>query len=165
MCAQSLSWVWLFATSWTVARQAPLSMEFFRQEYWSRLPFPTPGDLPDPGIESVSLVSPALAGRFLTTAPPGNTRLNKLVYIYFTGYHGAIKIMLLINLFKKFSLAYSCLKMLCLFLLYIKVNQLHTYSLFFGFPFQLVTREHWVEFPVLQSRFSLVVFLYIVSIV
>ena len=53
---------------WTVARQAPLSMEFFNQEYWSGLPFPTPGDLPDPGIKPGS---PALAGGFLTTEPPG----------------------------------------------------------------------------------------------
>ena len=46
-----------------LASQAPLSMEYFRQEYWSGLPFPTPGDLPDPGIKPVS---PALAGRFFT---------------------------------------------------------------------------------------------------
>ena len=46
---------------------AHLSMEFSRQEYWSSLPFPTPGDLPDPGIETASLVSPELAGRFLAT--------------------------------------------------------------------------------------------------
>ena len=52
--------------------QAPLSMGFSRQEYWSRLPFPPPGDLPDPGIKPASLVSPALAGRFFTTEPPGN---------------------------------------------------------------------------------------------
>ena len=51
--------------------QAPLSMEFFRQEYWSGLPFPTPGARPDPGIKPVSLVSPALAGGFFTTVPPG----------------------------------------------------------------------------------------------
>ena len=56
---------------WTAAYQAPLSMGFFRQEYWSRLPFSTPGDLSDPGIEPVSLVSPELAGRFFTTLPPG----------------------------------------------------------------------------------------------
>ena len=61
----------LFATSWTVACQAPLSMEFSRQEYWSELPFPPPGDLPDPGIEPTSLASPVLAGGFFTTAPPG----------------------------------------------------------------------------------------------
>ena len=54
-------------TSRTVACQAPLSMEFFRQEYWNSLPFPHPGDLPNPGIETVSHGSPALAGRFFTT--------------------------------------------------------------------------------------------------
>ena len=57
-----------FATTWTVAHQAPLSMGFCRQEYWSGLPFPSPGDLPDPGIEPSS---PALAGRFFTSGPPG----------------------------------------------------------------------------------------------
>ena len=65
---QSLSHVRLFATSWTVAHQVPLSMELLRQEYWSRLPFPSPGHLPRSGIELPSL---ALAGRFLTTEPPG----------------------------------------------------------------------------------------------
>ena len=48
--------------------QAPLSMEFSRQEYWSGLPLPTPGDLPDPGVEPESLVSPTLGGGFFTTA-------------------------------------------------------------------------------------------------
>jgi len=55
-------------TLWTVARQAPLSMGFSRQEYWSGLPFPPPGDLPDPGIEPKSLISPALAGGFFTSS-------------------------------------------------------------------------------------------------
>ena len=55
--------------------QAPLSMEFSRQDYWSGLPFPTPGDLADPGIEAASLVSPALAGRFFITGPPGKPPL------------------------------------------------------------------------------------------
>ena len=54
VCSQSLSGVQLFVTPWTVARQAPLSMGFSRQEHWSRLPFLPPGDLPDPGIEPVS---------------------------------------------------------------------------------------------------------------
>ena len=54
-------------TLWTVARQAPLSMGFPRQENWSGLPFPPPGDLPDPGMEPVSPVSPALAGGFFIT--------------------------------------------------------------------------------------------------
>ena len=58
--------VQLFATPWTIARQAPLSTEFFRQEYWSGLPFLTPRDLPNPGIELASLMSPALAGGFFT---------------------------------------------------------------------------------------------------
>ena len=56
-----------FATPWTVARQAPLSMEFPREEYWSGLPFPPPGDLPNPEIQLKSL---ALAGEFVTTGKP-----------------------------------------------------------------------------------------------
>ena len=56
--------VQLFATLWTVVLQAPLTMGFPRQEYWSGLPCPLPGDLPDPGIEPMSLTSPALAGEF-----------------------------------------------------------------------------------------------------
>ena len=67
MCAQSLSCVQLFVTPWTLACQAPLSMDFSRQEYWCGLPFPTPGDLPDSGIEPTSLASPASTGRFFTT--------------------------------------------------------------------------------------------------
>ena len=72
VCAQWLNCVCFFVTPWTVSHQAPLSMEFSRQEYWSGLPFLSPGELPDPGIESVSLEFPALAGRFFTTAPPGS---------------------------------------------------------------------------------------------
>ena len=59
------------ATPWVIAHQAPLSMEYSRQEYWSGLLFLPPWDLPDPGIKPKSLVSPALAGRFFTTIPPG----------------------------------------------------------------------------------------------
>ena len=58
----------LTVTPWTVACQAPLSVEFPRQEYWSNLPFPTPKYLPYPGIKVASLKSPALAGRFFTTS-------------------------------------------------------------------------------------------------
>ena len=65
-----LSHIWLSVTPWTVAHQAPLSMELSRQEYWSGLPFLTPGDLLDPGIKPMTLMSPAVAGRFFTTAPP-----------------------------------------------------------------------------------------------
>ena len=56
-------------TPWTVACQAPLSIGFPRQEYWSGLPFPSPGDLPDPGIKPESLAPPPLAGGFFTTEP------------------------------------------------------------------------------------------------
>ena len=65
---KSLSHVRLFATPWTVAYQAPLSMEFSRQEYWSGLPFPSPGYLPDPGIEPGS---PTLQADALPSEPPG----------------------------------------------------------------------------------------------
>ena len=67
---KSLSYVRLFATTWTVPHQAPLSMGFSRQEYWSGLSFPSPGDLPDPGIEPRS---PALQADTLISEPPGKT--------------------------------------------------------------------------------------------
>ena len=60
--------VWLFATPWTVAHQVHLSMGFSRQEYWSGLPCPSPSYLPNPGVKSMSLMSPALAGGFFTTS-------------------------------------------------------------------------------------------------
>ena len=63
-----------FATPWTVARQAPLSMGFPRQEYWSGLPFPPPRDRPDPGIE---LTSPELAGDSLPLSPEGRPKMTK----------------------------------------------------------------------------------------
>ena len=66
MKVKSLSCVRLFATPWTVAYQGPLSMGFSRQEYWSGWPFPSPGDLPDPGIEPRS---PALQADALTSEP------------------------------------------------------------------------------------------------
>ena len=69
MC-YSLSRVRLSVTPWTVARQAPLSMEISRKEYLSELPFPSPGDLPDPGIEPRS---PELLTDSLPSEPPGNT--------------------------------------------------------------------------------------------
>ena len=67
-CAQPLSCAQLSATPWT--DEAPLSMGFSRQEYWSRLPFPPPADLSDPRIQPASLESPAMTGRCFTTAPP-----------------------------------------------------------------------------------------------
>ena len=62
-----LSCVRLFSSPWTVALQAPLPMVFFRHEYWSGFPCPSPGDFPDPGIHPMSL-SPALAGGFFTSS-------------------------------------------------------------------------------------------------
>ena len=69
-----LSRVRLFATPWTISYQAPLSMEFSRQEYWSGLPFPSPGDLPDTGIEPRS---PALQADALPSEPPEKPDLSK----------------------------------------------------------------------------------------
>ena len=80
MLNQSFSCVQLFATLWTVAYQASLSMGFSRQEYWSRLPFPMPGDLPDPATEPIY---PALVGGYLTTLKPlGSPRLG-CISLYF----------------------------------------------------------------------------------
>ena len=58
----------ILATPWTVAHQAPLPMGFSRQQYWSGLALPSPGDPPDPGLKPTSLMSPTLAGRFFTTS-------------------------------------------------------------------------------------------------
>ena len=75
---KSLSRIRLFATPWTVAHQAPLSMGFSRQEYWSGLPFPSSGDLPDPRIK---LSSPALQADSLTSELPGKPIVCIYVYI------------------------------------------------------------------------------------
>ena len=83
---QSLSRVRLFATPWTVGHQAPPSMGFSRQEYWSGMPFPSPGDLPDSGIKPRS---PALQADTLTSEPLGkppiwekNLKKNGYMYMY-----------------------------------------------------------------------------------
>ena len=80
-CARSVSQLSLTLCDYMdYVCQAPLSMEFSRQEYWTGLPFPTPGDLSNPGIKPVSLTSPALAGEFFTTTPPGKLH----VYLWLT---------------------------------------------------------------------------------
>ena len=71
VCVHLLSCVRFFAAPLSVAHQTPVSMEFPRQGYWSGLPFPFPGDLPDPEIKPMS---PALASRFFTTEPPGKPK-------------------------------------------------------------------------------------------
>ena len=84
-----LSHVWLFATPWTVAYQAPLSTGFSRQECWSGLPFPSPGDLPNPGIETGS---PSLQADALPSEPPGKPQIfngmyNLGFYLYILSIH------------------------------------------------------------------------------
>ena len=98
----SLSRVRLFATPWTVAYQGSPSMEFSRQEYWSGLPFPSPGDLPNPGIEPRS---PALEADALTSEPPGKpthksctqTHTHKILYTVPIGLQRPLKLTLIIN--------------------------------------------------------------------
>ena len=70
-----LSHIQLFCNSMTVAHQVPLPMHFFRQEYWNELPFPPPGELPDPGIQFECPASSVLAGGFFTTEPPGKPEM------------------------------------------------------------------------------------------
>ena len=90
-CVLSLSVVSNSTTLWTVARQAPLPIEFSRQEYWSRVPFPTPGDLPNSGIGPESLGSPELPDGFFTTsttweAPTSNVMHKNRIMQYQTGF-------------------------------------------------------------------------------
>ena len=97
--------VWFFPTLWTVACQVPLAMGFSGQEYWNGLPFPPPGDLPNPWIEPESLTSPALAGGFFTTSTTWEAqsfcgthksyifRENKFCYVYYTKENRHLKTM------------------------------------------------------------------------
>ena len=79
--ASALSCVQLFVTPWTAARQAPWSVGFPGQGYWSGLPFPLAGDLPDSGIKPVSLAFPVLAGGFFTTEPHlGSPKIKGICY-------------------------------------------------------------------------------------
>ena len=84
VCGQMLSHVQLFGTPWIIACQTHLFMGFSRQEYWSGVPFPSPGNLPYPGIEPASLMSPALAGGFFTTSTTWKAQYtNKyIVFLY-----------------------------------------------------------------------------------
>ena len=76
--------VWLFAVPWPVFHKAPLPMGFSRQEYQSGVPFPTPGDLPDPGVELTSTAFPALAGGFLTNGATWKCKSLNHVQLYAT---------------------------------------------------------------------------------
>ena len=77
-----------FATPWTVAYQAPLSMGFLKQEYWSGLPFPSPGDLPYPGVEFTSF---ALADGFFTTKSPGKPLSHYIIYLFYVYWLPSLK--------------------------------------------------------------------------
>ena len=130
---KSLSRVWLFATPWTIAYQAPPSMGFSRQECWSGLPFPSPGALPDPGIEPRS---PALQAGALPSEPPGKPRPivvnNKNLSLYVHMHAKLLQSCLalcnpmdcvLIGIYVFIYLLEYCFTM-CWFLLYKNVNQL-----------------------------------------
>ena len=83
MCVCVLTHVQLFAALWTVTRQALLTIKFSRDKYWSGFPFPSPVDLPNPGIKPTSLMFPALTGRFFTTSPTWEAQImDNLVYYY-----------------------------------------------------------------------------------
>ena len=88
VCTQSCP---ALAAPWTVAHQSPLSMGFSRQEYWSGLPFSSPGDHPDPGMEHPSLMSPALAGGFVIIVLPGKPRKQWHHLKYQRSYYLSIK--------------------------------------------------------------------------
>ena len=90
-CVGLLSHIQLLVTLWTVACQAPISMEFSRKEYWSGLPFPSPGDLPQSGIKSTSLVSPALAGGLLIIVPLGLRQRSKCITFSTDGFSKYLK--------------------------------------------------------------------------
>ena len=94
MCAKSLQWWSLFAILWTVALHASLSMGFSRQEYWSGPPCPPPGDLPDPGIKLMSLVTPAVVSRFFTSSATWEALRKWHMYV------NILKIIILLNLYK-----------------------------------------------------------------
>ena len=81
LCVCVFNCIQFVVTPQTVVHQAPLSMEFSRQEYWSGLPSSPPGDLPNPGIKPESLVSPALPGRFLPREPPGKPSYGTIKYL------------------------------------------------------------------------------------
>ena len=166
------SCVWLFETLWTVACQAPLSMEFSGV----LLPFPSPGDLPDPGIQPSSLMSPALAGRFFTTSATWICLINWgagcicicCCYVFFLDwslhhysvfffvscnslYLKSIHLIqvLLFQLFKKFFHEWNIFFHPLTFSLYVSLNlrwafsRQHMYRLYFSYPFSQCMSFSW----------------------
>ena len=149
VCACALSHVWYFVTPWAVDCQTPLSMEFSRQEYWNGWPFPSPGDLPNPGIKPVSLVSPALAGKFFTSWATGKPRDQALVTLKYvnTIWSNCFQIFLwcwdISDMYQNCSLQNSKEEVFCLmlYLLFLRcpchfwsLNSSHKFGLFYLFP-------------------------------
>ena len=118
MCACMLSHVWLFVTPWTGACQAPLSMEFSRQKYWSGFPFPSPEDLPSPGMEPASH---ALASRFFTTSATWET-INKCLALNYGGIH-------------QLKLKYTFYKLLC--------EEYTKEEIYVGFLLEVYSKEYY----------------------
>ena len=141
VCVLSRSGVSDFATPWIAARQTPLSTGFPRQEYLSGLPFPLPGDLPNPGIQPTSLVSPAQACRFFTTTAPEKPSglfipcFSKLVYSFgFRPEGRSWKATFFPSLMSSLQLLYS-FSSLCYFSQVLLLSILYSFS----FPCQSVT--------------------------
>ena len=130
VCVLSHSVVSDSATPWTVALQAPLSMGFPRQEYWSGLLFPPAGTFPDPGINPTSLSAPALAGGFFTTEPRGKTHVCIYIHIYVH--------------------MYTCTYMYTIYTVFFFSD---------SFPLQVTSRHH-IYSLVLYSRPLLFIFVY-----
>ena len=107
VCTQSLSCVQLFTVSQTVVQQAPLFMEFSQPKYWSRLPFSTPEDLPNPGIKPTCLMSPALAGGFFITSTTWEAHImNMYIYCFLNNFY-AKAVRLLVTCFRTPKPIYS----------------------------------------------------------
>ena len=131
MHAHPLSHLWLFATPRTEALQTSLSMGFLRQEYWSGLPFPSPGDLPNPGIKPLSPVPPALWVDSLWLSHLGSLILHIYIYIYTLDYYQAV----LLTSYKMPSLL-NLLACMC-----------HAYFNLFTFTFAYLPSMFWYALP------------------
>ena len=130
-----------FVTPWTISHQVPLSMGFSRQEYWSKLPFPSPGDLPNLGIQPVSPVSPALAGGFLAPEPPGTSHKKEWdIYIYIYIYTTFVSIHLLMDTLHNHVLVIinNAVE---------NLRHMYLLKLFFTFFFRIYTQECSFIFP------------------